>query len=290
MDYVAGNLGLNSFFKASVEEPAGIYAGDFNGDGSYDAIPTLYLPDENGKRHQFPANVRDDFLKQLVGKRKKFDTYVKFAKADINDVLTDAERQKALHVKATNFASSYIQNNGNGTFAIKPLPPRAQLAPLNGMVAHDVNNDGNLDLVLCGNDYGNEVVNGRMDALNGVVLLGQGNGTFLETTLQQSGFFVPGDSKAIVKLVAGKKLAVAASQNRDKLQLFTQTGNAQIIRFGTNDVAARIQLKNGKRRKEEVHYGTSFLSQSARFLAIDSMVQAVEITDNSGHTRSIKLQ
>jgi hypothetical protein len=80
MDYIAGNLGLNSYFKASEKEPVSIYAGDLNNDGSYDAIPALFLPDEKGRRREFPANVRDDFLKQQIGKRKQFDTYIKFAK------------------------------------------------------------------------------------------------------------------------------------------------------------------------------------------------------------------
>jgi hypothetical protein len=71
MDYVAGNLGLNSFFKASDEEPVSIYAADFDGDQSYDAIPALYIKDKNGDRKEFPANVRDDMVKQMIGTRAK---------------------------------------------------------------------------------------------------------------------------------------------------------------------------------------------------------------------------
>ena len=40
----------------------------------------------------------------------------------------------------------------------------AQMAPLNGMVAGDVNQDGFLDIIICGNDYGTEVSTGRYDA------------------------------------------------------------------------------------------------------------------------------
>ncbi len=43
MDYIAGNLGLNSFYTASEKYPVSIYAKDFNSDGNYDAIPTLVL-------------------------------------------------------------------------------------------------------------------------------------------------------------------------------------------------------------------------------------------------------
>jgi hypothetical protein len=289
MDYVAGNLGLNSYFKASEKEPVSIYGGDFNNDGSYDAIPSLFLPDENGRRREFPANVRDDFLKQQVGKRKQFDTYIKFAKADMTSLLTDVERNKAMVLRATTLASSYVQNNGNGTFTLKPLPAVAQFAPLNGMVAEDINGDGNLDLMLCGNDYGNEVVNGRYDAMNGLVLLGDGAGNFRPLSLQQSGFFVPGDAKALVKLVSGKKWVVAASQNRNMLQLFTHARSPKIVRFETGDAAAVIHFKNGKKRKTELHYGTSFLSQSSRFIATDSTMQQIEIWNNNGQKRAVPL-
>jgi hypothetical protein len=171
---------------------------------------------------------------------------------------------------------------------MKPLPPAAQLAPLNGMIADDVNGDGNLDVLLCGNDYGNEVVNGRYDAMNGLVLLGDGAGNFRPLSLQQSGFFVPGDAKALVKLVAGKKWAAAASQNRDMLQLFTLARTPEIIRLQPGDVSAIIHLKNGKKRKEEFYYGTSFLSQSARFITKDSTMQQIDIRNGKGEKRTIQ--
>jgi hypothetical protein len=67
---VAGNLGLNSFFKASEAQPVTIYGGDFNKDDSYDAITSLYLPDEKGKLKEFPANVWDEMVQQLTSVRK----------------------------------------------------------------------------------------------------------------------------------------------------------------------------------------------------------------------------
>jgi hypothetical protein len=157
------------------------------------------------------------------------------------------------------------------------------------MIAEDINGDGNLDLVLSGNDYGNEVVNGRYDACNGLVLLGDGAGNFTPLSLQQSGFFVPGDAKALVKLVAGKNWAVAASQNRNLLQLFTHTRAPEIIRFENGDAVAVIHFKNGKKRKAELHYGTSFLSQSARFITTDSSMQQIEIWNNKGEKRTVPL-
>jgi hypothetical protein len=288
MDYVAGNLGLNSFFKASDEEPVSIYAADFDGDQSYDAIPALYIKDKNGDRKEFPANVRDDMVKQMIGTRRKFLNYKSYAEADINTILSKEERQKALILKANYLSSSYIQNNGNGKFEVKPLPVQAQLAPINGIVAEDVNGDGSLDLIMNGNDYGNEVANGQYDAMNGLVLLGNGKGDFHALNFQQSGYFVPGDAKGLAKLLVGNEYSLAATQNRDKLQLFTLKQKSNVIQFKNDDVSAIIDLKNGRKRKLEISYGTSFLSQSSRFIIADNSVQAVEVTNLKGEKRVIR--
>jgi len=93
--------------------------------------------------------------------------------------------------------SSYLQNMGNGKFQLRPLPPQTQYGPLFGILAEDINNDGNLDILAVGNSYAPEVISGRMDALNGVTLLGKGDGTFDFIQSGNSGFFVSGDAKGI---------------------------------------------------------------------------------------------
>ncbi|GEO11899.1 VCBS repeat-containing protein [Segetibacter aerophilus] len=289
MDYIAGNLGLNSFFKASNKEPVSIYAADFDGDQSYDAIPALYIKDKNGDRKEYPANVRDDMVKQMIGTRRKFLNYKSYAEADINTILTKEELQKALVLKANYFSSCYIQNNGNGKFELKPLPVQAQLAPINGMVAEDINGDGSLDVVLNGNDYGNEVTNGQYDAMNGLVLLGNGKGDFYALSFQESGYYVPGDAKGLARLLVGNEYSLAATQNRDKLQLFTLKRKSDVIRFNNDDVSAIIELKNGRKRKLEIAYGTSFLSQSSRCMIADNSIQSIEVTNRKREKRVIKL-
>ena len=47
MDYVAGNFGLNSQLKTSVDYPIGIYAKDYDNNGSVDPILSCY---DEGKR------------------------------------------------------------------------------------------------------------------------------------------------------------------------------------------------------------------------------------------------
>ena len=290
IDYIAGNLGLNSFFKASDKEPIQIYAGDFDEDQSYDAITTLYLPDSKGERREYPANVRDDMIKQMIRTRRKFASYREFGEADITKVLSEEERKKGQHLKANYLASAYIQNNGNNRFALKPLPVQAQLAPLYGMVAEDVNSDGLLDIVITGNDFSNEVTNGRYDALNGLLLLGRGNGNFASVNLQESGIYIPGDGKGLAALMNNNKLTLAATQNRNRLQLFSLKNSRPVLRFNDDDLVAWVHLKNGSKRKVEAYYGTSFLSQSSRFIILNESISHVEITNRKGEKRLVQNQ
>jgi hypothetical protein len=64
--------------------------------------------------------------------------------------------------KANFFNSSFVRNNGKGSFSIEPLPAVAQTSVINGMIAEDFDADGNLDLLLAGNDYGNGCFNGSL--------------------------------------------------------------------------------------------------------------------------------
>ncbi|MEO6357354.1 MAG: VCBS repeat-containing protein [Ferruginibacter sp.] len=290
IDYIIGNLGENSFFRASDQYPVNIYSKDFDNNGTKDAIVTVFLKDQQGIKKEYTALNRDDLIAQLPSLRKNFSTYKDFAVAGIHQLFSDEKLKGALELHANNFKSCYLKNNGNGKFEMQPLPVMAQLAPLNGMVTGDFNNDGNLDVAICANDYGNEVGDGRYDAMNGLVLLGNGNGNFAAQTILQSGLFVPGDAKALIKLKGpNNNYLLAASQNRGALKVFGHTNNNQkIITLTPADKAAFVLLGNGKTRKEEMYYGSSFLSQSSSFICADGSGKKIEIINNKGEKRLVQ--
>jgi len=250
---------------------------------------TLFLKDKQGVKKEYTAMNRDDIVSQMPAVRNKFASYKEFASADVHQIFPDDQMKGALILHANNFRSCLLKNDGNGKFELHPLPDLAQMAPLNGMVVDDFNGDGNLDVAISGNDYGNEVLNGRYDAMNGLVLLGDGKGNFNPQTILQSGLFIPGDGKALVKLAGpNDSYLIAASQNRGPLKLFRErSGSVELIPLQQTDKTVFLTLANGKRRTEELYFGNSFMSQSSRFLRVDKNVTSIEIKDSNGKIRKI---
>jgi enediyne biosynthesis protein E4 len=78
-----------------------------------------------------------------------------------------------------------------------------------------------LDIIISGNDYGNELAIGRLDASKSVLLLGNGKGNFKEVTFTDSGLNLDGDSKGLVKLnYANGNVLLINSVNRGKLRFY----------------------------------------------------------------------
>lgn len=290
IDYIVGNLGKNSFFQASDRYPVKILAKDFDNNGSLDAIMSLFLPTSasDTTRREFPAESRDDIFRQLPALRKRYPNYKSFAASTMDSIFSPGERKGAIAYEANYFSSAIIKNEGKSRFTISALPKEAQISVLNGMVVNDFDGDGNLDVLINGNDYGTEPILGRYDAFNGLLLKGDGTGNFIPRSIFQSGIFIGGNGKALVQLRNNsQKLLVAASQNKGPLKIFQLNKDKKIISLNPMDETAMVYFKDGRKQKREVGYGSSFLSQSGRFITVDSNVKSIEIIDDKGQTRSL---
>jgi hypothetical protein len=288
MDYIIGNLGLNSLYQATDSFPVYMTAKDFENNGRFAGIPSLFLPDQQGVKREFPAQGRDDITRQLNSLKKRFNTYKKYAVATMDNLLTPEQHQGAIRLKANMLQSCYLRNEGNGKFTMIPLPKEAQFSAINGMVVDDFDGDGNLDLLINGNDYSTSVGIGQYDALYGLLLKGDGAGGFSPLSMLQSGVCIPGNGKALVKLTgANDKYLIAANQHRGDLKLFELNKRRRIVRVNSDDRSALLKLSNGKIQKQELNQGSSFLSQSAGFLSVGDLVTSVQITNNRGAVRNI---
>nr|WP_299389329.1 VCBS repeat-containing protein [Allomuricauda sp.] len=210
-DYVLGNFGLNSQLKATLEEPVQMYAKDFDDNGAIDPVLCSYLMGES-----YPVFSKDDLVEQLNGLKPRYVNYSDYADQKITDLFTAAELEDAYVLEANNFATSYMQNLGNGTFQLSPLPVQAQFSPVYAIQAEDIDQDGNLDLILAGNFYGTRVKYGRYDANRGLLLMGDGKGGFTAVENTESGFNVDGEVRDMVQLNGPNNKSMLLFARNDK--------------------------------------------------------------------------
>jgi enediyne biosynthesis protein E4 len=195
MDFIAGNVGLNTRYKATEKEPLCIYAKDFDKNGRIDPVLCYYSQGVN-----YMARTRDELIKQIAAMRGRFETYKNFADATFDKSFTKDELKDAFLLKATSFESCYFENKGNGNFEKHPLSIEAQFAPINGILIDDFDKDGYLDALLGGNAYGTEPTTGRYDAGTGLLLKGDGKGHFTILNSQKTGFVADKDVKSLAKI------------------------------------------------------------------------------------------
>ena len=214
-DLVLGNLGLNSYLRASPQEPVRLYVHDFARDGTLEQILTYY---KNGA--SYPLVGRDELVSVLPHLRSRYLTYADFGASRIEDVFAESELQPAEVLEARVFASSLAVNNGDGTFTLQPLPIEAQFAPIYAVLVDDFDGDGHRDLLAAGNFHGVPPVLGRYDAGYGLLLLGDGEGRFQSVDMGASGLVIQGQVRDMrfLQRADGDRLIVVA-RNDESLQI-----------------------------------------------------------------------
>lgn len=224
-DFIVGNAGMNTKFRATEKKPFNVFASDFDKNGSCDIVLS-----KEYKGKLVPSRGRQCSSEQMPFIKTKFKTYKEFASAGMEDIFGKENLEKSLHLMVNDFHSGVLINNG-GKFEFKNLPNEAQFAPVNRILLADLNNDKKTDLIIAGNMYETEVETPRYDAGNGLVLLGNGDGTFKPVNAVKSGFFAPKNVKDMqfVSLADGTRLIVVANNN-DALQVF-KLGDLRLLSF-----------------------------------------------------------
>jgi hypothetical protein len=234
-DLVLGNLGLNSYIRASRDEPARLYVHDFFDNGTLEQILTFYK-----RGVSYPIAGRDELVRLMPQLRSKYVSYARFGASRIEDILPRAELKAAKVLEARVFASAVALNDGTGGFDLRPLPTEAQLAPVYASLADDFDGDGRVDLLVVGNFYGVTPVRGRYDASYGLLLRGAGGGRFEPVDMEDSNLVIEGqvrDMKPLRHADGGRLIAVA--RNDDKLQVLRPLRSATSPRASGVGVGGR---------------------------------------------------
>lgn len=212
MDFVLGNWGLNSRFKASQSDPMLMYYHDFDGNGKAE---TVIAVEKDGD--YYPIDGFDLLAGQMPYLRKKFLSYGSFAGKTIEDIFSKKELEKAVKYEINQLASGYLKND-NGKFAFSQLPIELQVSPIMAQLKYDFDSDGKAELLLGGNYFGVQPFHGRYGSFSGalikneeIILLGNSIGlSLINKSVRQMN---------IISLEKNKRYLIITINN-DKVQTY----------------------------------------------------------------------
>ncbi|WP_436801493.1 FG-GAP repeat domain-containing protein [Zobellia uliginosa] len=168
-DYLLGNWGSNTKFKASAEHPMKMFYGDFDNNRQTETITTI---EKDGK--YYPLEGLDGLSSQLVSLKKKFTTYTSFAGSSIEDILDKEMLNKAEVLEVNELRSGYLKNE-NGDFGFVAFRNELQVSPIMAMLSHDFDVDGKKEVLVAGNYFGVKPYQGRFDSFGGALIKDQNN-------------------------------------------------------------------------------------------------------------------
>ncbi|PRX56488.1 VCBS repeat-containing protein [Flagellimonas meridianipacifica] len=210
MDFVLGNQGSNFSYKADTSSPLKMFVNDFDDNGT---IEQLFTKNYNGK--DVPITLKRELTAQLNSLKKENLKFSDFATKSVEELIDTTILKKSI-IKEINTTQTVVAlNEGNGQFKVVSLPKEVQFSCVCDVNCTDINGDGNLDLIIGGNNYDFKPQFSRLDASYGGVLLGSGDGSFDWTPYDESGFYVKGEIKHLSKFKDknGKEFLFVAINN-----------------------------------------------------------------------------
>jgi len=215
IDFVVGNHGLNSRFRASIDKPVCMYVNDFDQNGTVEQIICNYYGDQS-----YPMALRHDLVSQIPSLKKKYLKYESYKDQTITDIFTPEQLKDAIKLDVNELKTSVLINLGGGKFSIKALPIEAQSAPMYGIEITDLDGDGLQDIFLGGNLYRTKPEVGRYDASYGVYMRGDGKGNFSFVSPKETGIKIDGEVRDILTLKSKQGDLLLISRNNDSLVAF----------------------------------------------------------------------
>ncbi|MCA8943097.1 MAG: VCBS repeat-containing protein [Planctomycetes bacterium] len=264
VDYVVGNLGLNTKYHADEHHPMRLFAKDFDDDGVRDVVESKYEGDR-----LLPVRGRSCSTSAMPFLGEKFQTFQAFARATLPEIYGQDQLASSQDLFANHLEHVVLENLG-GRFAIRPLPRRAQISSVDGIAIEQLDGDVLPDLLLVHNSFAPEPETGRFDGGAGAVLRNLGGCRFEVVEPTRSGFVVPGDGQGIARLQRDSARAdFVVVRNDDEPRMFGAERAGLVVRLrgragNPQAVGARITFTQGDRSwNHTVSAGCGYLSQTS---------------------------
>jgi hypothetical protein len=271
LDYVVGNLGLNTPYQASPARPALLLSGVLDESDREQLLEVEYAGDQ-----LFPGRSRTVLGKAMPGLLRKFPTAKAYAAATLEQMFPADKLAAARRLAATEFRSGVFLSQPDGTWRFEPLPRIAQIAPIFGLAVGDFDGDGHADIYAVQNSFAPIAEVGRFSGGLSQLLRGDGTGHFSPVPPAESGLVVPGDAKglAVMDLDRDGWPEFVVARNDQRALIFGNTGVAgrqplSIALRGPagnpTGIGARVTVEfaDGSAQINEVSAGGGYLSQSS---------------------------
>jgi len=216
LDFILGNWGLNTKFKASADKPLTMFVNDFDNNGKSEFIINWYPPLD---AVAYPFSTKPELTAQLPGLKKQILRYEDYGYKTYDSLFSPEVRSRSLKYEVNNLQSAILWNN-NGTFDLQALPREAQLSPVFGIAADDFDGDGKTDIWLGGNFYALKPQAGRHNASKGVYLKGNGNRSFTAIAPLQSGIKIEGEVREANFIHVNGSKHLIVGRNNSGVMLF----------------------------------------------------------------------
>lgn len=215
MDFILGNNGLNSFFKASASQPVSMYINDFDLNGSIEQIICMYNGDKS-----YPVAMKNDLVKQIPSLESKYKTFADYKDQTIEDIFPSEVLSRSVKLNAKLLENCVLMNSGKGQLKLTPLPLEAQFSSVYAIVADDFDHDGKCDIIVGGNQYKAKPETGIYDASYGLFLKGMSDGSFKSMPPEESGISVKGEIRDMKILDINKMQTIVFGINNGKFQFY----------------------------------------------------------------------
>nr|WP_315180167.1 VCBS repeat-containing protein [uncultured Flavobacterium sp.] len=164
-DYLVGNWGMNSKFKASKEFPMKMYYDDFDTNGSFETIVAV-----EKKGQYYTTMGLDELAEQFSGMlKKKFNSYKSFAGKTLEEVFDPKMLEKGTLFEVHNLKSGYLKNE-NGKFTFVPFSNKMQVAPITCFVKSNFDSDAKEEVFAAGNYFGVSPYHSKFDGFSGALI------------------------------------------------------------------------------------------------------------------------
>ncbi len=282
MDLIATNWGRNHKFEVKTMQPLKLYYGDMDQNGTMDLVES-YI--ESSTQQELPVRSLRSVGLALPAVRQRVRTFESYAQSDIKTIYGPMLDKLSAHT--VNHLDHTIFINQGTSLEASPLPLLAQLSPAFGIAVADFDNDGREDVFLSQNFFATSPGTHRYDAGRGLILRGNGNGSFESIPHHTSGVALYGEQRAaaIADFNRDGRSDLVVTQNGSDTKLFLNNTPKSGIRASLQGppsnpaaIGAQLRLENAasKGPTREIHATSGWLSA-------DSPVQVLSLSDKPTH-------